>query len=211
MAAILVMAKSPEAGRVKTRLCPPLTPERACLFHEALLLDTLDLVRGLDLVRFVAHGGPGDWFERHAPDFERFAQCGADLGERLHCALTRVLALHSPVLCIGSDSPHLPPERFARARALLATHPVVFGPALDGGYYLVGLDRPWDLFCGMPMGTDRLLAETLARCTRLGLAVGLLEAERDVDTWADVEAVGARFGAGHTARLLARWRSAAEG
>jgi len=202
--AILVMAKAPEAGRVKTRQCPPLTFEQARDLHEALLLDTLDLVRAAATVRMLACAGPPDWFDTHAPDFERFAQQGADLGERLHAALQAVLAAHTPVLCVGSDSPHISAGCFERAFFLLQTHPVVLGPARDGGYYLVGLRTYHDLFRGMPMSTDRLFAATLERCRELDLEVGLLDVAGDFDTWQDVCDQAHLLADGHTRRLLAQ-------
>lgn len=205
--AVLVMAKAPEPGRVKTRLCPPLDPVRACEFHTALLLDTLALVRRVGGIRLLAYSGPRSWFDCHAPDFECFEQCGNDLGERLDHALGYTLSRHSPVLCIGSDSPHLNMRLFARAADLLDTHPVVLGPARDGGYYLVGLRNYQDLFRGMPMSTDRLLAATLERCAQLNLEVGLLAEDRDCDTWADVMALRGHLGEGHTGRLLALWEA----
>lgn len=190
MTALLIMAKAPQIGQVKTRLCPPLTLAQACQCHEAFLLDTLGLVRNAKLGGMVAYSGSSTWFSSHCPDFERFEQQGEGLAERLIHGFQKIFSLqqHRPVLCIGSDSPHLPLDTLKTATKLLENCDVVFGPALDGGYYLVGMHQFHDLFTGMPMSTDRLFQETLERCQRLQLRVGLLPSLRDLDTWADVVA-----------------------
>ncbi|MBC7880641.1 MAG: TIGR04282 family arsenosugar biosynthesis glycosyltransferase, partial [Anaerolineae bacterium] len=155
MVAILIMAKAPQPGQVKTRLCPPLTPAQACACHEAFLLDTLSLVRSSGAVSYLAYSGSQDWFVQHCPDFQRFAQQGQDLAERLDHALQSVLSEQQPVLCIGSDSPHLPLNLLNLATTWLENYDVVLGPAQDGGYYLIGMNQFHDLFLGMPMSTHR--------------------------------------------------------
>ncbi len=202
MVAILIMAKAPQPGQVKTRLCPPLTPAQACACHEAFLLDTLALVRNSDAVSYLAYSGSQDWFLEHCPGFRRFAQQGHDLAERLDHALQYVFSEQQPVLCIGSDSPHLPLNLLKMATTWLQDHDVVFGPAQDGGYYLVAMNQFHDLFLGMPMSTHRLLASTLNRCWEKQLKVGLLPVLRDLDTWKDVEDQRLALQTGHTGNLL---------
>jgi uncharacterized protein len=202
MVAILIMAKAPLPGQVKTRLCPPLTPAQACACHEAFLLDTLALVRNSGTARYLAYSGSQEWFVEHCPDFQCFAQQGADLAERLDCALQTVLCDHQPVLCIGSDSPQLPLSLLKMATTWLEDHDVVFGPTQDGGYYLVGMNQFHDLFLGMPMSTHRLLASTLNRCWEQQLKVGLLPVLRDLDTWNDVETQRSILQTGYTGDLL---------
>ncbi|AGY56482.1 hypothetical protein GKIL_0235 [Gloeobacter kilaueensis JS1] len=200
------MAKAPEAGRVKTRLCPPLTPMQAACLHEALLLDTLTLVRALPAHRYLAYSGPRLWFDRHCPeDVCLFEQQGVDLAERLDRAVRFVLSQHRPLLCIGSDSPHLGSAYLRKAAERLVEHPVVLGPALDGGYCLVGLNTYQPLFIDMPMSTDQLLTKTLDRCRALDLSAGLLPMQGDFDTWADVENLRSKLDDGHTLRLLEVW------
>ncbi|WP_287128497.1 TIGR04282 family arsenosugar biosynthesis glycosyltransferase [Candidatus Cyanaurora vandensis] len=205
MTAVLLMAKAPEVGQVKTRLCPPLDLAQACLFHEALLRDTLNLLRAVSSSRYLAYSGSRDWFDYHSPDFYLFRQQGEDLGVRLHHSLQFMLRWHEPVLCIGSDSPHLPPAYLQQAAQLLEQYPVVLGPALDGGYYLIGLNRFEPLFLGMPMGTDQLFTATQTRCQELGLGVGLLPPLGDLDYWSDVQSQRPHLPQGHTTRLLAQW------
>lgn len=202
MVAILIMAKAPQPGQVKTRLCPPLTPVQACACHEAFLRDTLSLVRSSNASGYLAYSGAQDWFVQHCPDFQRFAQQGNDLAERLDSAMQSVLSEQQPVLCIGADSPHLPLNFLKQAATLLQDHDVVLGPAQDGGYYLVGMNRFHDLFLGMPMSTDWLLNSTLERCRDKQLKVGLLPMLQDLDTWKDVEAQRSLLQTGHTGTLL---------
>ncbi|MBW4697583.1 MAG: TIGR04282 family arsenosugar biosynthesis glycosyltransferase [Aphanocapsa lilacina HA4352-LM1] len=198
--ALIVFAKTPVPGRVKTRLCPPLTPEQACRLYTAFLSDILgEAARLTQWRRVIAYAGDPDWFAPWRGDFELLEQQGADLGERLLHAFE---AVGTPAVGIGSDSPHLDSEIYRVAAERLEQVPVVIGPCTDGGYYLIALARPVDLFTAMPMGTDRLLAATLGRGRNLDLAMGLLCEDSDIDTWADVQAVRARLPA-HSRQTLA--------
>ncbi len=172
-----------------------------------MLYDTLDLARRAKFSAHLAYSGPRTWFEHNSPDFALFAQEGADLGERLDHSMAFLLQRHTPVLCIGSDSPHLPLKYLIQALTLLQEFPVVLGPAQDGGYYLVGLSRFQPLFRGMPMSTPHLLNETCKRSRELGLEVGLLPLLADLDTWADVETQRPYLPTGHTAQWLNQWEA----
>jgi uncharacterized protein len=94
------------------------------------------------------------------------------------------------VIIIGTDIPSLPLDHYKQALTLLDSHDLVLGPALDGGYYLIGLKRlvP-ELFAGIPWSTELVLAATQAIAAKLGLTTALLPAWRDVDTIADVQAL----------------------
>jgi 2-phospho-L-lactate guanylyltransferase (CobY/MobA/RfbA family) len=127
---------------------------------------------------------------RLAPGFDLLAQGGGDLGDRLAACLADLLRAGADrVAMVGADTPHVPPASYRRAFALLDQADVVLGPALDGGYYLVAAkaSRP-ELFVGVPMGTEMVLAETLTRAVRGGLAVALLPPLRDLDRVEDLTA-----------------------
>lgn len=193
--AILLFTKPARAGRVKTRLIGALTAEEAARLHEAFLLDLVD--------RFST--GPADlriyWaladdepIPESPPGGRR--QGGAGLGERLAGAIAASVDVDR-VAVVGSDHPELTVERIEEAFAALeAGADVVFGPAVDGGYYLVAL-RPRELraelFARIPWSTGRVLETSLARAQELGLRVALLEPGRDVDRPEDLPGLAARL------------------
>jgi rSAM/selenodomain-associated transferase 1 len=189
---LIIMAKRPEPGRTKTRLCPPLTPARAAELYAGILRDTLDLARQTPHIQPVIAYAPADaeaYFAALAPDMARTPQQGATLGERLAAATTQALTGGSPaVVVMSSDSPSLPPAYLAHAFALLAAgSELVLGPAEDGGYYLAGLRRPAPrLFCDVPMSTPTVLRDSLAVAATLGLHADLLPPWYDIDTIADL-------------------------
>ncbi len=200
-AALIIFAKAPIPGQVKTRLCPPLTPDEAATLHGSFVLDALERSRDavnqgrLSLDRFVACSpSPEHVFfkileERH--HVQLLPQIGEDLGLRMQEALRMVLARgYRRVLLIGTDLPSLPASRHGEALRLLIDHDVVLGPALDGGYYLIGLTRPIpELFVGIPWSTDQVLSLTVKKSEALGLRTGLLPPCRDVDRLEDVLAL----------------------
>lgn len=158
-----IFAKQPRPGRVKTRLCPPFSPEQAAAFYRICLEETVERMAALDNCRVViCHTGDSDWFARTFPDYERLAQQGADLGARMAHALEFFLCRGAPkAILVGSDAPDLPRRHIHQALALLDGHDLVLGPARDGGYCLVGerVHHP-QLFTGIPWSTERVLVET---------------------------------------------------
>ncbi len=186
------MARRPVAGRVKTRLCPPLTPEQAATLYTAFLRDLIEMIRTVPGVRPLIAYAPADaedYFANLAPDLDRRPQIGADLGERLAAVTSALLQEGVPaVVVIGSDSPSLPAGYIAQALAELERGAdLVLGPADDGGYYLVGLRRPApELFTQVPMSTPTVLHDTLTVARRIGLHPHLIAPWYDVDTVADV-------------------------
>lgn len=179
---VVVIAKEPVPGRVKTRLCPPCTPRQAADIAEAALRDTLDAVAAADVAgRVLAlEGSPMDWIP---PEFRIVAQRGDGLGERLGAVVHDV---HGPVLVIGMDTPQVTPALIEHAVHALCADGVdaVLGPADDGGYWTIGLrdDRP-DAFDGVPMSVDSTCSEQRRRLDDLGLRTSMLEALSDVDTF----------------------------
>jgi uncharacterized protein len=182
-ATLLVIAKQPVPGRVKTRLVPPCTHEQAASLAEAALTDTLHTVLMVPARRrvLVLEGRPGPWLP---PGFDVVAQCGGPLDERLAGAFA---AVRGPALLIGMDTPQVTP-------GLLTVDwqaaDAVFGPAADGGFWALGLRVPDPaLLRGVPMSTARTGAIQRARLVAAGLRVADLSQLRDVDTAADAVAV----------------------
>jgi uncharacterized protein len=186
--ALVVIAKAPAPGRSKTRLCPPCTPEQAAALAEAALRDTLAAVAATPASRRILalEGEPDGWLP---PGFDLHAQRGHGLGARLGNALD---AAGGPALVVGMDTPQLSPALLGLAARRLA-HPgvdAVLGPAVDGGYWTIGLRRPdTAAFEGVPMSSAETCAAQRARLAELGLRTAELPALRDVDTIADAVAV----------------------
>ena len=189
---LAVLAKAPLAGRVKTRLCPPLDPARAAELAAAALADTMTagLASSAGRRLLVLDGDPAPWRGR---GFVVVAQRGGGLGERLaHAFEDAAAGSELPTLLVGMDTPQLEPEDLdAVAQPLLVgKSDVVLGPALDGGFWTIGVRHPVPgLFDGVPMSTPGTGAAQLRRAAELGLTVALGPARRDVDEWADAVAV----------------------
>lgn len=192
---LLVIAKAPVAGRVKTRLCPPLTPTQAAALAEAALRDTLGAVAETPAVaRTVAlDGDPGAWLP---PSLGVVPQRGGGLDERLAAAFDDAWALlEAPLLLIGMDTPQVTPAVLtAAAERLLADGTdAVLGRARDGGWWALGLRRPdSSLLVGLPMSTAATGALQRQRLVRAGLRVADLPGLTDVDTIGDARAVAAQ-------------------
>jgi len=185
--ALIVVAKRPEPGQTKTRLCPPLQPEQAAGLYECFLRDTLDIMRKVQDVTRVVNYLPvdeADYFTRLAPDFEQLPQVGASLGARLNYALSHYLTDgYQRAVIMDSDSPTLPPDHVAWAFAELEEADVVLGPCDDGGYYLIGLNAPNPrLLLDVQMSTPRVMEDTLALAREEGLSTALLPTWYDIDT-----------------------------
>jgi uncharacterized protein len=184
--AIAVIAKSPQPGRCKTRLCPPCTPHQAAALAHAALLDTLRAVAEAPLRArrvLVLDGPAGDW----ADGFEVVTQRGDGLAERLACAFADIDA---PTFLIGMDTPQIAAAQIAAGATALRTHAATIGPASDGGYWGIGL-RAADpaVFAGVPMSAGDTAARQSQRLRALGIAPHRLAELRDVDTIADARAV----------------------
>jgi uncharacterized protein len=200
-AAFVIFAKAPIPGQVKTRLCPPLTPDEAATLHGSFVLDQLERTKAA-IARFRL---PAERVLACAPSsahvfFKIMAerqgvrlldQEGNDLGARMHGSFVTLFANgFKRVVLIGTDVPSLPLIHYRQALDSLVAHDLVVGPARDGGYYLIGLTRPVsELFYDIPWSTDRVLATTRERAAGRQLKTALLPAWRDVDTLDDLLAV----------------------
>ncbi|MGW3712456.1 TIGR04282 family arsenosugar biosynthesis glycosyltransferase [Streptomyces albogriseolus] len=193
---LLVIAKEPRPGRVKTRLTPPFTPEEAAALAEAALADTLDAVARTPARRrvLVLDGSPGRWLPAGV---EVVPQCAGGLDERLAGAFA---GCDGPALLIGMDTPQVTPELLA---VDFADCDAWFGPAADGGFWALGLADPDpDLLRGVPMSTPHTGAAQRRRLD--GLRVRDLPLLRDVDTARDAAAVAGAAPDGRFAARLAQ-------
>ncbi len=180
-----IFVKSPVVGRVKTRLCPPLSPEQARDLYLAFLQDLISRIQSLRLAPtvFLAGEATRETSRLLADPARVEPQVGDTLGQRLHHAFGRLL--RSPgdrAVIIGSDSPDLPAATLRRAFRKLKHRDVVLGPATDGGYYLIGLRAPAPaLFDGIAWSGPEVLGQTVRAVERAGLTLSLLPVWYDVD------------------------------
>jgi len=206
-AEVVVFARPPVPGRVKTRLAQDLGPEAATAVYRALLDHTLEQARVSGLAVALALTEPLEPGSSWVPPagVTVVLQAPGDLGTRMRRAFTeRFLLGSAAVLLVGSDLPELSPTRLQEAAAALGRAPVVLGPAADGGYWLVGQRAPGvDLFAGVPWSSPRTLAATRARLRALGVVHQELATLRDLDTQADLRtALAAPALAGELRRRL---------
>ncbi len=201
MTHVLVMAKAPVAGRVKTRLCPPCTPQEAAALAEAALADTLDAVASCRAGRRIValDGAPGPWLP---PGFEVIPQVDGPFDHRLAAAWA--LAAGAGVQ-IGMDTPQVTTRLLDDARASLDSTSAALGLAVDGGWWAIGLRRPdRRVFDGIPMSTAATGAAQDRRLRELGLSVTALPTLVDLDTADDLPAVIASGSAIRTAAQARR-------
>lgn len=193
---LLVIAKSPVPGRVKTRLCPPYDPAEAARLAAAALADVLDAVRGTPAARrvLILDGNP-DLID-HA-GFEVVPQVAGTLDVRLAAAFAG--AAGAPAFLVGMDTPQLTPRLLTEAGAALSEHDSCLGLAVDGGWWGLGLRRPDpDLVLGVPCSLSTTGRAQQERLIARGLSVSMLPVLRDVDVAGDASLVatlapGTRF------------------
>ncbi|HEY6738268.1 MAG TPA: DUF2064 domain-containing protein [Actinopolymorphaceae bacterium] len=199
---VVVIAKEPVPGRVKTRLTPPCTPEQAADLAEAALADTLDVVRRVPARRRVLalDGESGAWLP---PGFDIVPQVSGTLDRRLAGVMSVV---DGPMILVGMDTPQLSPELMS---CDFDARPAWLGRAEDGGFWLLGLADPDPaLVEGVPMSVSSTYSRQRERLESAGLAIGAVPPLRDVDTWSDAEAVakaapGTRFARRYVETLAA--------
>jgi rSAM/selenodomain-associated transferase 1 len=190
--ALVVIAKEPVPGAVKTRLAPVLGADGAARVAAAMLADILAVMAEVDAERWVCFAPPDarTRMASLAPGCGLLAQVEGDLGDRLAACFTALLAGGADrVVIVAADTPHVPLATFQAAFALLDQVDVVLGPAQDGGYYLVGAKAALpELFVGVPMGTAAVLRVTIQRAIRRRLRVGTVPTLRDLDRLEDLRA-----------------------
>lgn len=180
---LLIFARTPEYGKVKKRLAIKLGNAKALDIHQRLLAHTLEMVSNSGLLYKVYLSAE----PRSKQIFSYKLQSGANLGERMNNALQTELAQNSKVCLIGSDCPTLTGNDIADAFKQLDVADVVIGPATDGGYYLIGMKKPYpQLFSAIAWGTSSVLQDTLKKCAKSGLLVHQLRLLNDIDRPEDV-------------------------
>jgi len=186
---LLVFLKAPERGKVKTRLARSIGEADALGAYELILKTLLERLSSLRDVEIWFDPPGADSLVRPLlrPGWDLFPQSGSDLGCRLSGALENCFARGaSRVLVIGSDCPYLNENDITLAWQSLNENDLVLGPALDGGYWLIGMKRlHQELFMGIPWSSGTVLEETLKRATNCGLSVLTLRELSDVDTVED--------------------------
>lgn len=197
-AALVIFAKAPIPGQVKTRLCSALTEDEAATLHGSFVLDTLERTKAaantfkLSVDRFLACAPSSAhvFFRimeaRHGVTL--LEQEGDDLGTRMRQAFDRLFARGYRQIClVGTDVPSLPLTHYRDAVESLTRHDLALGPAKDGGYYLIGMTTPHpDLFADIPWSTDQVLTLTQQKAASAGLKTALLPVWNDVDTVEDL-------------------------
>jgi uncharacterized protein len=199
---VLVLAKAPVAGRVKTRLCPPYTPEQAARLAAAALHDTLNAVGDAVAERrvLVVDGALS------APSgFEIVRQRGDGLGARLAAAFADTARIGVGSLLVGMDTPHIKPQLLDDVRSQLADTDAVLGPAADGGWWCLALRDPAgaSVLTRVPMSTPCTAELTIQALQRAGLRVRTVQLLRDVDTAEDARVVARQIPASRFAQVLA--------
>ncbi len=195
-ACLIVFAKDPIPGRVKTRLIPRITPDEAAKLYKAFTLDIISNARKLKrnsvnnvTVAYTPIGAEKAFRKLVKQPTNFLPQKGKNLGERMKNAFKQSFADGAKrVVIIGTDSPTLPVSYIQKAFDILKKIPVVIGPTFDGGYYLIGLSRQNDdIFDGVEWGTSRVFGQTLTRIKSLNTQVYVLPPWYDVDTSEDLE------------------------
>lgn len=200
---LILFTRFPQAGATKTRLIPAIGAEGAALLQQRMTEATFATLTATGAatgatLEVRCQGGDEAALRRWLPGAASYADQGAgDLGAKLGRAFAAAFAHgRQPIVAVGADCPALSPAHLCAALAALANHDLVIGPATDGGYYLIGLNRPHlDLFANIPWGTTTVLRETLARADTLRCNHLLLETLSDVDCPADLAHLGHHPGA----------------
>lgn len=204
---IIVMAKAPVAGQVKTRLTTAMSPQAAAQVASAALADTLGTVRSIDGHRVVlALAGDPAHLPQEADGVETVPQRGDGFDERLAHAFGDAAAEGGPVALVGMDTPQLTTDLVLAALAGLGENPAMVGRATDGGWWLLALRDPADAqaLVGVPMSRVDTGDLTIAALQSRGLRVGTVDELLDVDTIEDAREVAALAPDTAFARELAR-------
>ena len=190
--ALAVMTKAPQAGQVKTRLVPPLTPQEAAELNKSFLRDTTSTISSATMTNlacgiavYTPIGTESVYDDILPPDFILLPQRGDNFGERLYFAAEDLFRCGFESVClIDSDSPTVTAKSFSRAIELLSSggDHIVLGPSDDGGYYLIGFNKLHsELFERIDWSTDVVLNQTKQSARKIGLDVKLLTSGYDVD------------------------------
>lgn len=184
---LIIFAKEPKKGMVKTRLQDYLSETQCVNLYKAFLRDTLELAEKVvcehKIIAYDSHGKSPRYLKKIAPRYTFCKQKGDCLGERMHNAFRFAKDTGaSKMVIIGSDSPTLPASSINKAFGLLGCADVVLGPSLDGGYYLIGLKSPCiGLFKGIAWSSSMVFKDTIKNAKKIKKLVAPLDKRYDVD------------------------------
>lgn len=191
--AIIIFAKAPVPGQVKTRLESHLSQEECSKLHSSFILHVIDIARSVESATILLACHP----ETDHPFFQRITntygiqlirQIGSDLGERITNSIKYALeAGFEKVIVLGSDSPDLPAQYIREGIKALDVKDMVIGPSVDGGYYLIGGKMMLPVFEGIPWSSSDVFKATLEKALRTGVTFSVLPEWYDIDTWDDLQ------------------------
>ncbi len=190
--ALIIFAKAPRLGQVKTRLQPDLTPEESISLYKAMVEDLMKQLEHTGFCDLKIFFYPSDaktemqnWLGEH---YKYFSQKGEDLGDKMYSAMVEIFKQnYKKVVLIGSDIPTIDTTTIVRAFSSLDDYDIVLGPSQDGGYYLIGSKKPQsELFKDIIWSTSFVLQKTIEKARKAELEVVQLEIKSDIDTYDEV-------------------------
>lgn len=191
--ALIIFAKAPVPGHVKTRLQTHFSAEECAELHASFIIASIRVAKTVerpDIFLFCHPGITSPFFQKVSSDFgiRLISQNGKDLGERMANAIRDTLTDgYKKILIIGSDSPDLPPEYIEEGFKRLDSSDMVIGPSVDGGYYLLGGKRDLPVFDGIPWSSNKVFEMTLNKALEHSLTFSILDEWYDIDTWEDLQ------------------------
>ena len=191
--ALVIFVRNPISGQVKTRLAKDIGDDKALAIYLRLLQHTLEITRKLSFRKFVYYSDDvSDYDLWSIPGYTKRKQRGKDLGEKMYNSFKDLFDQgFNRVLIIGSDCLQLQTKTLEQAVSILDSNSAVLGPARDGGYYLLGLNKLYpNLFINKPWSTDQVFTKTIDDFINKGISYALLEELSDIDDATDLEENG---------------------
>ena len=189
---LIVFAKEPKKGKVKTRLAKYLSARGSLTLYKELLQNTVESARKVKctkrIMAYESNGGGNPFLKKIASDFEFYKQKGENLGDKMLDVFKTVLTSNTKAIIIGSDSPNLPKSYIDKAFTELNSNDVVLGPAFDGGYYLIGLKAPHKaIFENIEWSSSSVFRKTLEKAKKSKKKIAVLKPWYDVDRPEDLK------------------------
>ncbi|WP_114748263.1 TIGR04282 family arsenosugar biosynthesis glycosyltransferase [Pleomorphovibrio marinus] len=196
--AVIVFEKEPLPGKVKTRLAKDIGEKEAAKVYKQLIVLTHNALNDVQADIFVFLDGDGMLKVRRDSRYHHTTQWGNNLGERMVHAFREVFKKgYKKALIIGTDCPEISKEILEDAFFQLDNHDITIGPALDGGYYLIGMNKLYaSIFQSIPWSTEKVYDRTLEEIQGIGLSFSVLPTLRDIDDWEDLMAFKNKFNFG---------------
>ena len=192
MNAIIIFAKYPELSKVKTRLAKDIGKQKALKIYKILLNNTITKLtpkkNNANYKIYIAYTpiNKKKEFQKIFPNIKLIPQTGKTLGERMHQIFKKILKKYKTWLIIGSDIPTINKTAINKTIKQLKNNDVVIGPAYDGGYYLIGMKKPINIFSNIHWSTKKVLQETINKTKQNKLTYYLISKKRDIDTIQDL-------------------------